>query len=175
MSQTTLPEQTLRELAARLKAQHEAFARLYPGESGTRQPVHTVYGGGPLFQDAPPEKTGDPPAEKTAEEAPTASSLPAAAGRLPRGAASGSPRRPAVEAWRGFGKGAWNPGRVVEPAQPSLDPEGPSMPPKPLGPAKGRMRGAHSGPSAYTPRGDIPAASQAMGHPACDFAKHMMK
>ena len=32
MAQTTLSEKTLRDLAERLKAQHEAFARQYPGE-----------------------------------------------------------------------------------------------------------------------------------------------
>ena len=36
MAQTTLSEQMLRDLSARLKAQHEDFARHYPGESGTR-------------------------------------------------------------------------------------------------------------------------------------------
>ena len=33
-----------------LRAANREFARRYPGESGVRQPVHTVYGGGHLFR-----------------------------------------------------------------------------------------------------------------------------
>src|SRR5438128_4839534 len=58
MPQTTLSEQTLREIGARLKAQQDAFARHYPGESGTRQPVHTVYGGAHLFKSDTTVKLG---------------------------------------------------------------------------------------------------------------------
>ena len=50
MANTTLSEATLREIAARLKPSHEAIARHYPGEAGSRQPVHTVYGGAHLFR-----------------------------------------------------------------------------------------------------------------------------
>ena len=32
-----------------LTAANMAFARRYAGEAGTRQPVHTVYGGAQLF------------------------------------------------------------------------------------------------------------------------------
>ena len=32
-----------------LRAANLAFTRRYPGEVGTRQPVHTVYGGAQLF------------------------------------------------------------------------------------------------------------------------------
>src|SRR5436190_3947189 len=59
MVQTTLSDQTLRDLAARLKAQHDDFARQYPGESGTRQPIHTVYGGSHLFKSDTTKKLGD--------------------------------------------------------------------------------------------------------------------
>src|SRR5436305_8474020 len=59
MPQTTLSEQTLREIGARLKAQQDAFARHYPGEAGTRQPVHTVYGGAHLFKFDTTRKLGD--------------------------------------------------------------------------------------------------------------------
>src|SRR6266478_8247146 len=59
MPQTTLSDQTLRDLRTRLKAQQEDFARHYPGESGTRQPVHTVYGGAHLFKSDTTRKLGD--------------------------------------------------------------------------------------------------------------------
>src|SRR5438105_6380891 len=59
MPQTTLSEQTLREIGARLKAQQDAFARHYPGESGQRQPVHTVYGGAHLFKSDTTKKLGE--------------------------------------------------------------------------------------------------------------------
>jgi hypothetical protein len=41
--------------------------------------------------------------------------------------------------------------------------------------ARGRMRGAHFGTYDYTASCDITAAHQRMRHPACDFAKHVMK
>src|SRR5438445_1265869 len=59
MPQTTLSDQTLRDLRTRLKAQQEDFARHYPGEQGTRQPVHTVYGGAHLFKSDTTRKLGD--------------------------------------------------------------------------------------------------------------------
>src|ERR687884_1575144 len=59
MAQTTLSDRTLRDLGARLQLQHDDFARHYPGESGTRQPVHTVYGGAHLFKFDTTRKLGD--------------------------------------------------------------------------------------------------------------------
>jgi citrate lyase beta subunit len=59
MAKTTLPEQTLREIAARLKTSHEAIARHYPGEAGSRQPVHTVYGGAHIFKSDTTRKLGE--------------------------------------------------------------------------------------------------------------------
>jgi len=59
MAQTSLPESTLRDLTARLKSVQEAFARHYPGETGTRQPVHTVYGGAHLFKSDTTKKLGE--------------------------------------------------------------------------------------------------------------------
>jgi hypothetical protein len=49
------------------------------------------------------------------------------------------------------------------------------MLPRLLDAAAGRMTGAHFGTYDYTASCDITAAYQKMGHPACDFAKHMMK
>ncbi len=46
----TLSPESLREITARLVSAHEAFQRRYPGATGERQPVHTVYGGAHLFR-----------------------------------------------------------------------------------------------------------------------------
>jgi citrate lyase beta subunit len=46
----SLTEESLRELTARLQQANEQFAAHYPGETGRRQPVHTVYGGAHLFK-----------------------------------------------------------------------------------------------------------------------------
>lgn len=42
-----------------LKQANAAFAQRYPGESGKRQPVHTVYGGAHLFKAATTERLGE--------------------------------------------------------------------------------------------------------------------
>ncbi|MFQ5723653.1 MAG: hypothetical protein ACE5G6_04105, partial [Terriglobia bacterium] len=47
---TSLSAQATRGVTAQLQKGHAAFARRYPGESGRRQPVHTVYGGAHLFR-----------------------------------------------------------------------------------------------------------------------------
>lgn len=47
---TSLSTDTLRKITGRLSAAMTDFARRYPGESGRRQPVHTVYGGAHLFK-----------------------------------------------------------------------------------------------------------------------------
>jgi uncharacterized protein DUF6986 len=46
----SLPGESLRDLTERLRTANDSFARHYPGESGRRQPVHTVYGGAHLFR-----------------------------------------------------------------------------------------------------------------------------
>ncbi|MGB6844016.1 MAG: hypothetical protein WBE09_03885, partial [Candidatus Acidiferrales bacterium] len=46
----TLPPELLQEISARLEQAHKALARRYPGSTGARQPVHTVYGGAHLFR-----------------------------------------------------------------------------------------------------------------------------
>src|SRR6266850_1352792 len=75
MAETTLSDRILRDLTGRLKVQHEAFARLYPGESGTRQPVHTVYGGSHLFKSDTPKKLGDLALKALAQYAPNPSAF----------------------------------------------------------------------------------------------------
>ena len=47
---TTLTPESTREITARLHAANTDFAARYPGESWSRQPVHTVYGGAHLFK-----------------------------------------------------------------------------------------------------------------------------
>src|SRR5262245_11249308 len=47
---TTLSESSMQKITQALKPAHAAFAARYPGESGRRQPVHTVYGGAHLFK-----------------------------------------------------------------------------------------------------------------------------
>jgi citrate lyase beta subunit len=64
---------------------------------------------------------------------------------------------------------------MVETTQCILGPDGRSLLPRLLTSAGGRMTGAHFGTYDYTASCDITAAYQRMGHPACDFAKQMMK
>src|SRR5690349_13403008 len=72
MAQTSLSDRNLRELRDKLRAEHQALARHYPGESGTRQPVHTVYGGSHLFKSDTTRKLGDLALKSLAQYAPTA-------------------------------------------------------------------------------------------------------
>jgi len=46
----SLPPAATRPVFERLRDANQVFARRYPGESGRRQPVHTVYGGAHLFK-----------------------------------------------------------------------------------------------------------------------------
>jgi citrate lyase beta subunit len=64
---------------------------------------------------------------------------------------------------------------MVETTQSLFDPQGRSALPRLHRAAAGRLTGAHFGTYDYTAGCDITAAHQRMGHPACDFAKHMMK
>ncbi|HEX9959610.1 MAG TPA: hypothetical protein VGB00_01595 [Pyrinomonadaceae bacterium] len=47
---TTLSQESLQEITGSLKSSLASFTARYPGESGRRQPVHTVYGGAHLFK-----------------------------------------------------------------------------------------------------------------------------
>jgi citrate lyase beta subunit len=64
---------------------------------------------------------------------------------------------------------------MVETTQSIFDPAGRSMLPRLHRAAAGRLVAAHFGTYDYTANCDITAAHQKMRHPACDFAKHMMK
>jgi len=45
-----LPESSLQVINESLRLSNSAFMREYAGETGRRQPVHTVYGGAHLFR-----------------------------------------------------------------------------------------------------------------------------
>jgi citrate lyase beta subunit len=64
---------------------------------------------------------------------------------------------------------------MVETTQSIFDPQGRSALPRLARAAGGRLVAAHFGTYDYTANCDITAAHQKMRHPACDFAKHMMK
>ncbi|MEP6707713.1 MAG: hypothetical protein ABJC05_09345, partial [Pyrinomonadaceae bacterium] len=63
----SVPEDSMREITARLQQANNALAAKYPGESGRRQPVHTVYGGAHLFKSDSAERLGAV-ARRTMEE-----------------------------------------------------------------------------------------------------------
>lgn len=64
---------------------------------------------------------------------------------------------------------------MVETTQSIFDPKGRSILPLLHRAAGERLTGAHFGTYDYTANCDITAAHQRMSHPACDFAKHVMK
>src|SRR4030095_6241658 len=54
----SLSAESLRDIKERLRKANEEFAVPYPGETGRRQPVHTVYGGAHLFKADSGERLG---------------------------------------------------------------------------------------------------------------------
>src|SRR5258708_24891915 len=46
----SLNETLLQNINQRLRASNSVFMNVYPGETGRRQPVHSVYGGAHLFR-----------------------------------------------------------------------------------------------------------------------------
>lgn len=64
---------------------------------------------------------------------------------------------------------------MVETTQSIFDTKGRTALPLLHRAAQGRLTGAHFGTYDYTANCDITAAHQKMRHPACDFAKHVMK
>jgi len=81
---TTLDPTLLRDVTARLAEANREVTRRYPGETGRRQPVHTVYGGAHLFKSDTAQRLGALGVRALAEYAPDAGTL-AAALELPRG------------------------------------------------------------------------------------------
>ena len=55
---TSLDEGALADVSAKLQPANQEFMRRYPGETGFRQPVHTVYGGAHLFKSDSAERLG---------------------------------------------------------------------------------------------------------------------
>ncbi len=285
MSSTLTPE-LLRAPLALLTTANQAFTAAYPGDSGERQPVHTVYGGAHIFKAETARKMGDL-ALRTMEEYYPSAEVMSEVLALPRGAFAETVfsrvheklRREPVEDFRiDFEDGYGNrpdaeedrhalaaaeevakglaagtlppfvgirvktyseelrlrsirsmdlfitrlaeltdkklPSRfvvtlpkvvvpeqvatlatlltmleerlglaakslkleiMVETTQSIVRPSGELALPALLRAADGRCTGAHFGTYDYTACYDITAAYQGMTHPACDFAKHMMK
>ena len=55
---TSLSPESLTALTDRLRDANEEFTQHYPGETGRRQPVHTVYGGAHLFKSDSAKRLG---------------------------------------------------------------------------------------------------------------------
>jgi hypothetical protein len=82
MKRTLTPDQ-MRGVTERLRDANAAFTKKYPGESGRRQPVHTVYGGAHLFRADTARKLGAQALRALDEFAPDAAALAAAIGLAP--------------------------------------------------------------------------------------------
>jgi citrate lyase beta subunit len=80
MSNRTLSDDDLASAAAPLREANLAFTTRYPGESGRRQPVHTVYGGAQLFKAESTRRLGEIAARSLQEFAPDAATLAEAVG-----------------------------------------------------------------------------------------------
>jgi hypothetical protein len=72
---TTLSDATLLAATSQLKKANAAFAAAYPGEWGSRQPVHCFYGGAHLFQAGAARRLGDLALRSLQEYAPDARTL----------------------------------------------------------------------------------------------------
>jgi citrate lyase beta subunit len=55
---TSLTADATRDVTTRLQEANQSFARKYPGETGRRQPVHTVYGGAHLYKSDSAQRLG---------------------------------------------------------------------------------------------------------------------
>ncbi len=77
---TTLTTDSIRNVSERLRVANLAFARRYPGDSGRRQPVHTVYGGAHLFKADTSARLGSLALRALEEHAPAPADLAQAIG-----------------------------------------------------------------------------------------------
>ena len=77
---TSLSNELLDAVAQRLRRANADFARRYPGESGRRQPVHTVYGGAHLFTADAAPKLGAAATRAMRQYAPDAGTFASAVG-----------------------------------------------------------------------------------------------
>jgi len=66
----SLTESSLETINHSLRASNSAFMKKYPGETGRRQPVHTVYGGAHLFKSDSAPRLGKVAERALAENAP---------------------------------------------------------------------------------------------------------
>ncbi|MBI3267960.1 MAG: phosphoenolpyruvate kinase [Planctomycetes bacterium] len=80
-----------------------------------------------------------------------------------------------IEAKAGLAPGTVKLELMIEVTQSILNGRGECVLPRLVQEAAGRCVGAHFGTYDYTASCNITAAHQGMAHPACDFARHMMK
>src|SRR5256886_8263559 len=66
----SLNETLIRNVNQSLRASNSAFMNIYPGETGRRQPVHTVYGGAHLFRGDSAQRLGQVAERALIENAP---------------------------------------------------------------------------------------------------------
>ncbi len=66
----SLSEESVRAASERLTSSNQLFTTRYPGESGRRQPVHTVYGGAHLFRADLAQRLGQVAQRALSENAP---------------------------------------------------------------------------------------------------------
>src|ERR1043165_7758257 len=72
---TTLSEESMQTVTQGLQTSFPAFAKRFPGESGRRQPVHTVYGGAHLFKADSAPRLGELALRSLKDYAPDAASF----------------------------------------------------------------------------------------------------
>jgi citrate lyase beta subunit len=77
---TSLSDDSMREVTSTLLEANHAFALKYPGETGRRQPVHTVYGGAHLFKADSARRLGALARRSLEQFAPDAASFAGAIG-----------------------------------------------------------------------------------------------
>ena len=77
---TSLSDSVVRTAQGNLEEASAAFSRRYPGETGRRQPVHTVYGGAHLFRAETARRLGDLALVTLGEYAPDAFTFARAVG-----------------------------------------------------------------------------------------------
>jgi citrate lyase beta subunit len=70
-----LPPDTITPVLERLHHSNTDFARMFPGDSAARQPVHTVYGGAQIFKSDTAQKLGRVALDTVKEYAPTPAAL----------------------------------------------------------------------------------------------------
>ena len=74
-AKASIPARDLGAILKKLRVTNTAVARAYPGETGDRQPVHTVYGGAHLFKSDTAQKMGAVALATLQEYAPDAATL----------------------------------------------------------------------------------------------------